>query len=69
MWSLIKWLFLIAIITIIGLALTGKKIGGKTIEEYFGPIAQSKAVKEAIKDVRSIVGEGLKARRSCCRRC
>jgi len=61
MFSIIKWLFLIAIIAVIALALTGKKIGGKTIEEYFGPIAQSKAVKEAIKDMRSIVGEGLKA--------
>ncbi|MBN1283346.1 MAG: hypothetical protein JXA24_06210 [Proteobacteria bacterium] len=61
MWSLIKWLFLLAVIAIIALALTGKKIRGKTIEEYFGPVMQSKAVKEGLKDIRSIVGEGLKA--------
>jgi|GEM_PF-1224204 len=61
MWKLIKWLFFLGIIAVIALAITGKKIRGKTIEEHLGPILQSKVVKEGIKDIRSIVGEGLKA--------
>lgn len=61
MWGIIKWLFILSIIAVIALALTGKKIRGKTVEEYMGPVMQSKAVKEGLKDIRSILGEGLKA--------
>ncbi len=61
MWGIIKWLFILSIMAIIALALTGKKIRGKTVEEYMGPVMQSKAVKEGLRDIRSIVGEGLKA--------
>jgi hypothetical protein len=61
MWKLIKWLFFLGIIAVIALAITGKKIRGKTVEEHLGPILQSKVVKEGIKDIRSILGEGLKA--------
>ena len=61
MWRLIKWLFFLAIIGAIILAITGKKIGGKTIEEHLEPILGNKVVKEGIRDVRSLVGEGLKA--------
>lgn len=61
MWRFIKWLFFIGIIAVIVLAITGYKIRGKTIQEYLGPMAKSKVVTEAIRDIRSLVGEGLKA--------
>ncbi len=61
MWRLIKWLIFLAIIGAIILAITGKKIGGKTVEEHLEPILGNKIVKEGIRDIRSLVGEGLKA--------
>lgn len=61
MWRLIKWLFVLAIIGGIVLAITGYKIRGKTIEGHLGPIFEKKLVKEGISDIRAIVGEGLKA--------
>ncbi len=57
MWRLIKWLVLLAIIAGIALAVTGKKIRGKTIQEHIQVVMQS----EALKDLRSLLGEGLKA--------
>ena len=61
MWSLIKWLIFLSIVAIIALAITGYKIRGKTIEEHFEPVLKSEVVKEGIRDIRSLVGEGLKA--------
>ena len=61
MWSIIKWLFLIAIVGGIILWLTGTKIGGRTIEEHAKPVLEMPMVKEGIHDIRQIVGEGLKA--------
>ena len=61
MWRLIKWLFFLAIIAGIVLAVTGYKIKGKTIQEHLAPVLKSRVVKEGVKDIRSIVGEGLKA--------
>jgi hypothetical protein len=60
MWKLIKWLFFLAIIAAIIMMLTGEKIRGKTIEEHLQPIIGSKAFKEAVHDIRALVGEGLK---------
>lgn len=61
MWRLIKWLIFLAIIGGIVLWFTGWKVGGKTIQEHLAPVLENKVVKEGIKDVRSLVGEGLKA--------
>jgi hypothetical protein len=61
MGRIIKWLFFIGIIAVIVLWLTEYKIGGKTIQEYAAPILNSPIVKTGIKDIRSLVGEGLKA--------
>ena len=61
MWSIIKWLVLIAIVGGIILWLTGTKIGGKTVEEHAKPVLEMPMVKEGIHDIRQIVGEGLKA--------
>lgn len=61
MWRFIKWLVFLSMIACVVLAVTGYKIKGKTIQEYAEPYLQSKVVKEGIRDVRSILGEGLKA--------
>jgi len=61
MWRFIKWLVFLAILAAAFLAITGYKIGGKTIQEHFRPFTESKAVKEGVRDIRSLVGEGLKA--------
>lgn len=61
MFKLIKWLFFLAIIASVVLWFTGWKIQGKTLQEHLKPYLESKTVKEGIHDVRSIVGEGLKA--------
>lgn len=61
MWRLIKWLFFLAIVGALVMYFTGWKLGGKTIQEHLKPILEKKEVKEGIKDVRSILGEGLKA--------
>lgn len=61
MFKLIKWLIVLGIIAGIALWVTGYKVRGKTIEEHLKPILEQKMVKEGIHDVRSIVGEGLKA--------
>ena len=61
MWGIIKWLFIIGIIGGAILWFTGIKLGGKTIQEHTKPVLESPMVKEGIKDVRQLVGEGLKA--------
>jgi hypothetical protein len=61
MWSLIKWLFFLGIIAAVVLWFTGWKVGGKTIQEHAKPVLENKMVKEGIKDIRSLLGEGLKA--------
>jgi len=61
MFRLIKWLVILAIIAAVVLAITGYKIRGKTIQEHARPVMKSKIVKEGIRDMRSLVGEGLKA--------
>jgi hypothetical protein len=61
MWKLIKWIIFLAIIGAIFLVITGKEIGGKKIEDHLGPILGSKVVKESIRDIRALVGEGLKS--------
>jgi len=61
MWKLIKWLFLLAIIAIIALAVTDRKIGGKTIQEHFKAVLGANTYEEGVKDIRSLVGEAIKA--------
>ena len=61
MWRLIKWLFFLAIVGALVMYFTGWKLGGKTIQEHLKPVLEKKVVKEGIKDVRSLLGEGLKA--------
>ena len=61
MWRLIKWLFTVAVIVGILLAITGQKIAGRTIQEHIRVLAKSEVVKEGIRDIRALVGEGLKA--------
>lgn len=61
MWRLIKWVVLLAIIAGVALWITGYKVKGKTIQEHLKPILEDKALKESVRDIRSIVGEGLKA--------
>ena len=60
MFRLIKWLFFLAIIGVVLMAITGEKFRGKTIEEHLAPIIGSKEFKEAVHDMRAIVGQGLK---------
>jgi hypothetical protein len=61
MFRLIKWLIIIAIIAGVAMWVTDYKLKGKTIGEWVAPVTESKMVKTGIRDVRSIVGEGLKA--------
>jgi hypothetical protein len=61
MFRLIKWIFFLAIVGSLVMYFTGWKLGGKTIQEHLKPVLEKKVVKEGIKDVRSLLGEGLKA--------
>lgn len=61
MWKLIKWLVFIVIVAIIFLAVTGQKIGGKTVTDYIKGIVGAKTYDEGVKDMRSLVGEAVKA--------
>ena len=61
MWKLIKWLFFATIVAIVVLYVTGYKIGGKTINEYFKAVVGAKSYDEGLKDIRSLVGEAIKA--------
>lgn len=61
MWKLIKWLVFIIIIAIVFLAVTGQKIGGKTVTDYIKGIVGAKTYDEGVKDMRSLVGEAVKA--------
>ena len=61
MFRLIKWLVIIVILGSIALAITGYKIKGKTIQEYIGMVSKNKLVKTGIKDIRTLLGESLKA--------
>ncbi len=61
MFKLIKWLIIIAIVAIIVLWVTGTKIRGKTMADYARGIVGAKTYDEGVKDMRSLVGEGIKA--------
>jgi len=61
MWKLIKWIIITCIIAGVFFTITGYKIHGKTVQQYLAPILESNMVKEGISDIRSVVGEGLKA--------
>lgn len=61
MWRLIKWLVFAAMIIGIFLWVTGYKVRGRTIQEHLGPLMESKAMKEGVRDIRALVGEGFKA--------
>lgn len=61
MWRLIKWVMFLAVFAAAALAITGYKVGGKTIQEHFKIITGSELVKEGVKDIRALLGEGLKA--------
>ena len=60
MWSIIKWIILLAIVGGGILWFTGVKINGKTIQEHAKPVLETPMVKEGIHDIRQLVGEGLK---------
>lgn len=61
MFRIIKWLVIVAVVAAIVMWVTGLRVKGKTIQDYLAPVTQSKIVKEGMKDIRSIVGEGLKS--------
>ena len=61
MWKLIKWLFLILIVVGIVLWFTDIKIRGKSLKDRADEFKQTELYQEGIKDIRSIVGEALKA--------
>lgn len=61
MFKLIKWLIILAIVAIIVLWVTGYKIRGKTMSDYARGIVGAKAYDEGVKDMRSLVGEAIKA--------
>jgi hypothetical protein len=61
MWKLIKWLFFIALIALIVLWITDYKIGGKSVKDYFKGVVGEKTYDEGVKDIRSLVGEAIKA--------
>jgi len=61
MWKLIKWLFLMAIIVGLILWFTDIKVGDRTLKERVDEFKKTPLYQEGIKDIRSIVGESLKA--------
>lgn len=61
MWKLIKWLFLIIIVALIVLWFTDVKIRGKSLKDRYNEFKQTSLYQEGVKDMRSIVGEALKA--------
>lgn len=61
MWKLIKWLILMAIVAAVILWFTDIKIRGRSLKERYNEFKQSELYREGIKDVRSIIGESLKA--------
>lgn len=60
MWRLIKWTVILVVIGGGVLWLTDYKWRGRTIKEHLKPIAESGFMKEAVRDLRSLVGEGLR---------
>lgn len=61
MWKLIKWLFFIAIIAFIVLWITDYKLNGKSVKDYVKDAVGEKTYDEGVKDIRSLVGEAIKA--------
>ncbi len=61
MWKLIKWLFFLSVIALIVLWVSGYKIAGKNISEHVKGIIGAKTYHEGVKDIRSLVGEAIKA--------
>ena len=61
MFRLLKWVSFLGLITLSVLAFTGQKIAGKTVGEHFLSLLGQPRVKESFKDVRTLVGEALKA--------
>ncbi len=61
MFKAIKWLIFIAIVTIVVLWVTGYKIGGRTVSDYARGVVGAKAYDDGVKDIRSLVGEAIKA--------
>jgi len=61
MWRLIKWLFFLAVAVGILLAITGHKIAGRTVQEHIRVLWRSEVAREGVRDIRALVGEGLKA--------
>lgn len=60
MWKVIKFLFIVTAVTLCVLAVTGHKIGGKTVVEYVRDLAKP-GTKDTITDLRQMVGEAMKA--------
>ena len=61
MFKLIKYLIILGIIVVAFFAITNRKIDGKTVGEHAKFITQSKFYRETIKDIRTIIGESMKA--------
>ena len=61
MFRLLRWGFIAGFIILSFLAITGQKIGGKTVSEYFQGMLSNKEVSEGLKDVKVLVGEAMKA--------
>lgn len=60
MWRLIKWTVILVVVGGGVLWLTDYKWRGKTVKEHLKPFAESGLVKEGLRDIRSLLGEGLK---------
>lgn len=61
MWKLIKWLILIAIIAGVFMWFTDFQVGGRTLKDRYNEFKKNPLYQEGVKDMRSIVGESLKA--------
>ena len=61
MFRLLRLILLIVVIAVAVFAVTGYKINGKTIQDYYHSLSENKEVKEGMKDLRVLVGEAIKA--------
>lgn len=61
MWKLIKLLFLLAIVATLILWFADIKVRDRTLKERVEEFKKTELYQEGIKDIRSIVGESLKA--------
>lgn len=61
MLRIIKWTIILSIAAVLYMKFSDYKIAGKTIDERWDALTKNELVKEGVKDMRAILGEGLKA--------